>query len=57
MVIGHSLGGGGFLKAKFLEAVYDNKPEFPGGGGVQNNNKKNIGGGEFGYFLELHNKL
>ena len=27
------LGGGGVLKAKFLEAMYDNKPEFPRGGG------------------------
>ena len=26
-------GGGGVLKAKFLEAMYENKPEFAGGGG------------------------
>ena len=32
------LGGGGVLKAKFLEAMYENKPEFPGGEGVQNKN-------------------
>ena len=25
--------GRGVLKAKFLEAMYKNKPEFPGGGG------------------------
>ena len=32
------LGGGGVLKAKFLEAMYENKLEFSGGGGggVQN---------------------
>ena len=32
------LGGGGVLKAKFLEAMYENKAEFSGGrggGGVQ----------------------
>ena len=27
------LGGGGVLKAKFLEAMYENKLEFPGGKG------------------------
>ena len=44
MCTGHSLGGGGgFLKAKFLEAMYDNKPEFPGGGGAKQ--KKNLWGG------------
>ena len=26
-------GGGGFLKANFLEPMYENKPEFPGGRG------------------------
>ena len=30
------LGGGGILKVKFLEAMYQNKLEFPGGRGVQN---------------------
>ena len=30
------LGGGGVLKAKFLEEMYENKLEFPGGRGVQN---------------------
>ena len=46
-------GGGGVLKAKFLEAMYENKPEFPGGrgGGVQN---KNLLWGVYGFFLELH---
>ena len=33
----------GVLKAKFLEAMYDNKPEFPGGRGMQNN-KPSVGG-------------
>ena len=36
-------GGGGLLKAKFLEAMYDNEPEFPGGRGMQNN-KPSVGG-------------
>ena len=27
------LGEGGVLKAKFLEAMYDDEPEFPGGRG------------------------
>ena len=27
------LGGGGVLKAKFLEEMYENKLEFPGGRG------------------------
>ena len=45
------LGGGGILKAKFLEAMYENKLKFPGGEGG--------GGGvpplgQYGYFLELH---
>ena len=31
-------GGGGVLKAKFLEVMYENKLEFPGGRGVQNKN-------------------
>ena len=39
------LGGGGVLKAKCLEAMYENKLEFPwvGGGGVQNK-KPSVGG-------------
>ena len=32
------LGGEGVLKAKFLEAMYENKLEYPGGRGVQNKN-------------------
>ena len=28
------VGGGGVLKAKFLEAMYENKLQFPGGRGV-----------------------
>ena len=37
--------GRGFLEAKFLEAMYENKLEFPGsrGGGVQNK-KPSVGG-------------
>ena len=46
------LGERGVLKAKFLEEMYENKLEFPGGRGVQN---KNLLWGEYGYFLELHN--
>ena len=37
------LGGGGVLKAKFLEAMYENKLEFPEGRGVQNK-KPSVGG-------------
>ena len=46
--------GRGVLKAKFLEGMYENKLEFPGEGGVQNKNPS-VGGGEYGYFLEMHN--
>ena len=46
------LGGGRLLKAKVLEEMYENKPEFPGrGGGCET---KNLVWGEYGYFLELH---
>ena len=49
------LGGGGILKAKFLEAMYENKPEFLGGeGGAR---QKNLLWREYGYFLELHNSV
>ena len=48
------LGGGGVLKAKFVEAMYENKLEFPGGGGGCKT-KTFCGGGTYGYFLELHN--
>ena len=34
------LGGGGVLKVKFLETMYENKLEFPGGGGGGVQNKK-----------------
>ena len=44
--------GGGGLNVKILEAKYESKLEFPGGGGVQN---KNLLWGGGGYFLELHN--
>ena len=36
-------GGGGVLRAKILEAMYEDKPEFPGGWGMQN--KKPFMGG------------
>ena len=36
-------GSGGVLKAKFLEAMYQNKVEFPEGRGVQNK-KPSVGG-------------
>ena len=46
------LGGGGVLKAKFVQAMYENKLEFPGGrGGAKQKNLL----GECGYFLELNN--
>ena len=46
------LGGGGFLKAKCLEAKYEAKLEsFEGRGGVKN---KNLSWEGYGYFLELH---
>ena len=43
--------GRGVLKAKFLEAMYENKLEFPGGGGVQNKNLPGGGGGEYRYSI------
>ena len=42
----------GVLKANFLEEMYENKLEFPGGGGCKT---KNLPWGEYGYFLELRN--
>ena len=50
------LGGGGVLKAKFLEAMYQNKPEFPEGQGGGGAKQKTFSGGsmEYGYFLDLH---
>ena len=46
------LGGGGVLKTKFVEALYENKLEFPGGeGGCKT---KNLPWGGYGYFLELY---
>ena len=50
--MGSGGGGGGVLKAKFLRAMYENKLEFPGGGGCKT---ENFPWGEYGYFLELHN--
>ena len=45
-------GRGGVLKAKFLEAIYENKLEFLGGkGGAKQKNLL----GKYGYFLGLHN--
>ena len=47
--------GWGVLKAKILEAMYQAKLEFPGErGGCKT---KTFHGGEYGYFLELHNFL
>ena len=46
--------GRGVLKAKFLEAMYETKLEFPGGRGVRN---KKPSMGEYGYFLEMHNNI
>ena len=37
-------GGGGVLKATFLEAIYENKVEFPGGGGGVAKQKTFCGG-------------
>ena len=48
------LGGGGILKVKILEAMYEAKLEFPRGRGWKT--KKNLPWGECGYFLELHIK-
>ena len=49
-------GCGGLYKAKFLEAIYKDKLEFPGGRG-SGAKQKNLTWGEYGYFLELHNDL
>ena len=38
-------GGGGFLKAKFLEEMYENKLEFPGGGRRGGAKQKTFRGG------------
>ena len=48
--------GRGVLKAKFLEATYENILEFPRGrwGRGVAKQKFSVGGG-YGYFLELHN--
>ena len=47
--------GRGVLKVKILEAKYEAKLEFPGWmGGVKQKNLLWGGGGEHGYFLELH---
>jgi len=61
-VIGNSWGEG-VLTAKILEAKYEAKLEFPGGGGCKTKNlpwgEYNyflVVGGEHGYFLEQHNK-
>ena len=47
--------GRGILEAKFLEAMYENKLECPGGRGCET---KNLPWREhwYGYFLELHIK-
>ena len=43
--------GRGVLKAKFVEAMYENKLEFPGE--REGYKTKNLPWGEYGYFLEL----
>ena len=48
--------GRGVLKATMLEAKYEAKLEFPGGAGVQNKRPR-VGGGEYGYFLDLHSEF
>ena len=45
--------GRGGLKAKFVEEMYENKLEFPGG----RCKTKNLPWGEYGYFLELNNAI
>ena len=45
-------GGGGVLKAKVLEAMYENRLKFPGG--RRGHKTKNLSWEECGYFLELH---
>ena len=44
------LGGGGILKAKFLEEMYENKLEFPGGGGEGGAKQKTFRGGSMDIF-------
>ena len=53
------LGGGreAVLKAKFVEEMYENKLELPGGGKGGWCKTNNFPWGEYGYFLELHNKI
>ena len=46
--------GGGVLKAKFLEAMYENKQKFSWGAGAGVQEQKILPWGEYGYFLELH---
>ena len=50
------LGGGGFFKAKFLEAMYEFKInwKFLGGGGDA---KQNLPWGEYGYFLSFRREF
>ena len=43
--------GGEVLKAEFLEVMYENIPEFPGGKGDA---KQKPFRGEYGYFMKLH---
>ena len=48
------LRGGGVLEAKFLETMYENKLEFPGGrGGAK---QKTFRGRSMDILLELHNE-
>ena len=45
---GVGVGGGG-VKAKFLEAMYENKLEFPGGGGGGGCKTKSLPWGKYMY--------
>ena len=48
------LGGGGVFKSQNLEEKYEAKLKFPGGECLGGAKKPFCG--EYGYFLELHNK-
>ena len=47
--------GRGVLRGKSLEAMYEAKLEFSGGG--RGAKQKNLQWGEYGYFLEQHNQI
>ena len=49
--------GRGVLKVKSLEAMYENKLEFPGGRVGAKQKPSVAGGGGYGYFLKLHSTV